>query len=63
MSTHYRDHLIESLNIKKELIARDSLSEYMNQRAMKLENLTKYAISFPEKVAQMNQRRQPKQQL
>ena len=56
MSSHFRDHVVESLKRKKELIARDSLTEYMNQRALKLENSTKYARSFPEKVAQMNRR-------
>ena len=29
----------------------------MNQKALKLENFTKYARSFKEKAAQMNQRR------
>ena len=29
----------------------------MNQRALKLENSTRYASSFPEKAAQMNKRR------
>ena len=57
MSSHFRDHVVESLKRKKELIARDSLTEYMNQRALKLEKTTKYARSFPEKVAQMNQQR------
>ena len=58
MSSHFRDHLIENLKRKKEPIARDSLTEYMNQKALKLENSTKYARSFKEKAAQMNQRRQ-----
>ena len=57
MSSHFRDHIIESLRRKKELIARDSLTEFMNQRALKLENSTQYASSFREKAAQMNQRR------
>ena len=30
----------------------------MNQKALKLENFTKYARSFKEKAAQMNQPRQ-----
>ena len=58
MSTHYRDYIIESLKRKKELVKRDSLTEYMNQRALKIEDSTKYARSFPEKAGQMNQRRQ-----
>ena len=57
MSTHFRDHVLESLKLQKELISRDSLTEFMNQRALKLENSTKYARSFPEKAAQMNKRR------
>ena len=57
MSTHFREHIIESLKRKKELIARDSLTEYMNQRALKIENKTKYARSFNEKATQMSQRR------
>ena len=57
MPSLFRDHIIESLRRKKELIARDSLTEYMNQRALKLENSTKYAGSFRLKEAQMNQRR------
>ena len=58
MSSHFREHLIESLKRKKELIARDSLTEFMNQKALKLEKSTRYARSFIEKAAQMNQRRQ-----
>ena len=57
MSSHFRQHLVESLK-RKELIARDSLTEFMNQKALKLENATKYARSFPEKAVQMNQLRQ-----
>ena len=57
MSTQYRDHVIESSKLNKELVARDSLTEFMNQRALKLETSTKYARSFPEKADQMNQRR------
>ena len=57
MSTHYRDHALESLKLKMELISRDSLTEFMNQRALNLENSTKYARSFPEEAAQMNKRR------
>ena len=57
MSTHFREHIIESLKRKKELIARDSLTEYMNQRALKIENKTKYARSFNGKATQMRQRR------
>ena len=57
MSTHYREHLVESLIRRKELIARDSLTEYMNQRALKIETKTKYARSFHEKAVQMSQHR------
>ena len=60
MSTHYRNHVIETLKLKKELISRDSITEYMNQRALKLETSTKYTRSFPEKVDQMNKRRHTK---
>ena len=56
MSSHFRDHLIENLKRNKELTARET--EYMNQKALKLQNSTKYARSFKEKAAQMNQRRQ-----
>ena len=48
MSSHFRNHLIESLKRKKELIARDSLTEFMNQSAFKLEKAIKFARSFPE---------------
>ena len=57
MSSHFGQHLVETLK-RKELIARHSLTEFMNQKALKLENLTKYARSLTEKTAQMNQRRQ-----
>ena len=57
MSTHYRDHVIESLKLNIVLISRDSLTEFMNQRALKLETSTKYARSFSEGVNQMSQRR------
>ena len=57
MSTHFREHLIESLKRKKELIARDSLTEYLNQRALKIENKTKFARSFNERAVQMSQHR------
>ena len=57
MSTHYRDHLMESLKTRKELVSRDSLTEYMNQRALKLETSTKYARSFGEKSVQMSRLR------
>ena len=63
MSTHYREHLVESLIRKKELIAKDSLTEYMNQRALKIETKTKYARSFHEKAVQMSQHRRTKQLL
>ena len=57
MSTHFREHLVESLIRKKELIERDSLTEYMNQRALKMEIKTKYARSFHEKAVQMSKHR------
>ena len=57
LATHLREHIIESLKRKKELIASASLTEYMNQRALKIENKTKYARSFNEKAIQMSQRR------
>ena len=58
MSNQFRDRLTENLERKKP-IARDSLTEYMNQKALKIENstTTKYARSFREKAAQMNQSR------
>ena len=56
-SSHFRHHVIENLK-RKELIARNSLAEFMNQKALNCKMLTKYARSFKEKAAQMSQRRQ-----
>ena len=50
MSSHYRDHVVERLIAKRELIVRDSTSEFLNQRAMKRERATKFARSFTEKA-------------
>ena len=55
-STHLRDHLINSLKVKKELIGRDSTMEFLNQRAIQREQKTKYAINFEDRAHQMNQR-------
>ena len=56
MSSHYRAHLVETLIANRELIARDSTTEFLNQRALRRERATKYARSFPEKANQINQR-------
>ena len=56
MSSHYRFHLVESLIKNRELIARDSTTEFLNQRALRRERATKYAPSFNDKAYQMNQR-------
>ena len=56
MSTHFREHLIETLIKNKELIARDSTTEFLNQRQMKREAATKYSPNFNTKSLQMNQR-------
>ena len=58
MSLHYRAHLAEILIANRELIARDSTTEFLNQRALRRERATKYARSFPEKANQINQRLQ-----
>ena len=55
-STHFRDHLIESLKSKKELIGRDSTMEFLNQKAIQREEQTKFAVNFESRVHQMNQR-------
>ena len=55
-STHFRDHLIESLKSKKELIGRDFTMEFLNQKAIQREEQTKFAINFESRVHQMNQR-------
>ena len=49
MSTHFREHLIETLIKNKELIARDSTTEFLNQRQMKRETATKYSPNFDTK--------------
>ena len=54
LSTHFRDHVVESLIKTRELISRDSTAEFFNQRAMGRERQTKYARSFPEKAHRMN---------
>ena len=56
LSTHFRDHVIEGLVKNRELISRDSTTEFLNQRAMRREKKTKYARTFSEKAHQMNQR-------
>ena len=56
LSTHFRDHVIEGLVKNRELISRDSETEFLNQRAMRREKKTKYARTFSEKAHQMNQR-------
>ena len=56
MSSHYRAHLVETLIANRELIARDSTTDFLNQRALRKERATKYARSFPEKANQINQR-------
>ena len=56
MSTHFREHLIETLIKNKELIARDSTTEFLNQRQMRREAATKYSPNFNTKSLQMNQR-------
>ena len=56
MSSHYRTHLVETLIANRELIARDSTTEFLNQRALRRERATKYARSFKDKAHQMNQR-------
>ena len=56
MSSHYRNHLVETLIANRELIARDSTTEFLNQRALRRERATKYARSFNDKAYQMNQR-------
>ena len=55
MSSHYRDHLVEKLIAKRELIVRDSTTEFLNLRAIRREQATKFARSFNEKAFQMNQ--------
>ena len=56
LSTHFREHVIEGLAKNRELILRDSTTEFLNQRAMRRETKTKYARCFSERVYQMNQR-------
>ena len=56
MSSHYRAHLVETLIASRELIARDSTTKFLNQRALRRERATKYARSFPEKENQINQK-------
>ena len=49
MSSHYRDHVVEGLKARRELIVRDSTTEFLNQCAMGREQATKFARSFTEK--------------
>ena len=55
MSTHFREHLIETLIKNKELIARDLTTEFLNQRQMRREKATKFAPNFETRTYQMNQ--------
>ena len=56
MSFHYWDHVLEGLKARRELINRDSTTEFFNQSAMRREQAIKFARSFTEKAFQMNQR-------
>ena len=46
---------MEKLIAKRELIVRDSTTEFLNLRAIRREQATKFARSFNEKAFQMNQ--------
>ena len=54
MSSHYRANIVETLIANRELIARDSTTEFLNRRAFRRERATKYARSFPERANQIN---------
>ena len=56
MSTHFREHLIETLIKNKELIAKDSKTEFLNQTQIKGETAATYSQNFDTKSYQMNQR-------
>ena len=56
MSSRYRTHLVETLIANREIVTRDSATEFLNDKALRRERATKYARSFHDKAHQMNQR-------